>query len=221
MSLVILVPVLRRPHRIIPVFNSIRDNTSVDHRILFIASPSDSEEIGTLQTTKNVEFVVMDRDYEGRGDYARKINYGYQVTTEPYIFLGADDLSFYPNWFEYAVSRMVGRVGVVGTNDLGNPRVLAGRHSTHSLVLRGYIDKYGTIDERGKILHEGYPHEFVDDEFVATAQKRRCWAFSKTSIVEHLHPHWGKAPTDDVYGNPTERMMIGSQLFRKRSRLWR
>lgn len=221
MSLVILIPVLRRPHRIIPVLNSIRDNTSVEHRILFIASPSDSEEIGALQTTKDVDFVVMDRDYEGRGDYQRKINYGYQITTEPYIFLGADDLSFHPGWFEHAVQHMRGRVGVVGTNDLGNPRVKAGQHSTHSLVSRSYVDAWGTIDEKGKILHEGYPHEWCDDEFIGTARKRRAVAFAKNSIVEHLHPNWGKATLDLIYARQGERMKQGQELFRRRSRLWR
>jgi hypothetical protein len=48
---------------------------------------------------------------------------------------------------------------------------MAGRHSTHSLVTRDYVERFGTIDEAGVVLHEGYPHEFVDDEFVQTAMQ--------------------------------------------------
>lgn len=215
----ILIPVLRRPHRIAPLMESITATTP-NGNVLFIASPSDEAEIEALQK-EGVKYVVMDADYEGNGDYARKINYGYQITTEPFIFLGADDLRFHPNWFERASTFMVGRIGVVGTNDLGNSRVKAGQHSTHSLVSRAYIDRYGTIDERGKVLHEGYPHEFVDDELVGTARRRHAWAFARYSIVEHLHPNWGKAPMDSLYAAQHQRMADGTELFRRRSRLWR
>jgi glycosyltransferase involved in cell wall biosynthesis len=219
--LIILIPVLRRPHRIVPLLQSIEETTTtIKYDVLFIASPSDREEIKELNN-EGAPFIVMTDDYEGRGDYARKINFGYRQTTEPYIFLGADDLRFYPNWFEMASRRMVGRIGVVGTNDLGNPRVKAGQHSTHSLVSREYVDKYGTIDEKGKILYEGYSHCFVDDELIATARRRRAWVFAKDSIVEHNHPNWGKGIMDDVYESGIKNFQRDAQLFMARRRKFR
>lgn len=162
----------------------------------------------------------VDLDPNPVGDYATKINTGYRSTVEPLLFLGADDLAFHPRWFERAFSYMSRRVGVVGTNDLGNARVMRGEHATHSLVSRSYVEQFGTIDEPGKVLHEGYVHEYVDDELVGTARKRQAWAFAPDSIVEHLHPNWGKAPSDAMYEQEGERMAASRKLYQRRARLW-
>jgi hypothetical protein len=111
-------------------------------------------------------------------------------------------------------------VGVVGTNDLGNARVMAGEHSTHSLVRRSYIDEQGTIDEQGKVLCEAYWHEYVDDEFVKTSMARHAWAFAEDSHVEHLHPGWGKAPMDALYEMQRMRMKHGRRVFWRREQMW-
>lgn len=214
----ILIPVLRRPHRAEPVVASIRATTPDPHRILFIGSPDDHAEHEAVRAT-GADLLVLNVRPKA-GDYARKINRGVRATDEPFVFLAADDLQFHPGWFEAATALMVGPVGVVGTNDLGNQRVIEGRHATHSLVSREYTTR-GTIDDPGRLLHEGYPHEFVDDEFVQTAIKRGAYAHAHDSIVEHLHPHWGKAPTDDLYDAQATRMRIGRRLFQRRRRLWR
>lgn len=221
MTLVILVPVLRRPANVAPLLASIQENTALlgGCRVLFLASPDDDAEHDALRAA-GADWVCMTERWEGRGDFARKINHGARISTEPYLFLGADDLRFHAGWAEAAMARMVGRIGVVGTNDLGNRRVMAGRHSTHSLVSRTYVEEHGTIDERGKVLHEGYPHEFVDDELVGTAMKRRMWAFARDSLVEHMHPLWGKAASDPIYAAMETRMTAGEPLYRQRRRLW-
>jgi hypothetical protein len=154
------------------------------------------------------------------GDYARKINVGFRKTTEPLVFLGASDLLFHPGWFEAATAQLADGIGVVGTNDLGSPRVMAGDHSTHSLVTREYVERFGTIDCPGKVLHEGYEHEYVDDELVLTAKHRGAWAFAADSHVEHLHPSWGKAPSDAMYSQQRRRMHRGRRVFQRRQRLW-
>lgn len=220
MTTAILVPVLRRPHRVAPLLESIEAATPEPHRVLFVASPEDEVELRALEQA-GADRLVTTWPGGTRGDYARKINAGYQATEEPLLFLAADDLHFHPGWLERACERLGDpAVGVVGTNDLGNPRVLAGKTATHSLVTRAYIDERGTVDEQGKVLHEGYPHEYVDTEFVETAKRRGAWAFAADSIVEHLHPHWGKAPTDELYDAHAERMAAGAQLYRRRRRLW-
>jgi hypothetical protein len=106
------------------------------------------------------------------------------------------------------------RIGVVGTQDLCNGRTLRGEHATHFLVRRSYMLERGTVDERGKIFHEGYPHEYVDDELVGTARARGAWAFAEASIVEHLHPSVGKAPLDPLYEQQRARMRRGQRLRR-------
>ena len=109
---------------------------------------------------------------------------------------------------------------MVGTQDKANQRVRRGLHATHSLVTRAYVDEHGTIDEPGKVLHEGYLHEYVDDEFVQTAKVRRAFAFEQRSVVEHLHPTVGKADWDPLYEAQTHRMKADRRVFIERQKLW-
>lgn len=216
-DLAILVPMLHRAHRVEPLLASITATTP-GARVLFLTTP---EDLDVRDAIAHAGADHLDVAWHDHGDFARKINAGYRSTTEPLLFLGADDLHFHPGWYQAATARLNGKVGVVGTNDLGNPRVLAGLHATHSLVTRDYVDRFGTIDEHGKVLHEGYTHEFVDDELVGTAKKRRAWAFAGDSHVEHLHPHWAKAPTDELYEAQGERLAASRGLYNQRRRLWR
>jgi len=217
-DVVILVPVLRRPHRARPVVESIRAATPQPHRILFVSSPGDDAEHDACRAAGG-DLLVIDRPH-GPGDYQRKIQAGYDATDEPYLLLGADDLDFHPGWLPAAMARMTDRIGVVGTNDLGNPRVMRGEHSTHCLVARWYVERFGTIDQPGQVMHEGYVHEYADDELVGTAKRRRAWAFAGDSHVEHLHPSWGKAPTDDLYDAQAQRMRTSRRHYVQRRRLW-
>jgi hypothetical protein len=215
-NLAILVPMLRRHHLVPRLLDSIR--ATCEARVLWLTTPGDTEVATAVDAVGGEQLPV---DWQPAGDYARKVNAGYRATTEELLFLGAIDLVFRPGWFEAATARLAPGIGVVGTNDLGSARVMAGQHATHSLVTRAYADQLGTIDRPGEILHEGYVHEYVDDELVATAKHRRAWAFAADSHVEHLHPNWGKAPMDDLYAQQGERMRRSGTVFRQRSRLWR
>ena len=216
MDLAILVPMLGRAHRVAPLVDSIR--ATCDARILFLVSPDD-------RVVRDAVDVAGCERLEVRrlpsGDYARKINAGYRHTTEPLLFLGADDLLFHPGWYEAATAALAPGVGVVGTNDLGSPRVMAGEHATHSLVTRAYADEHGTIDGPGEILHEGYQHEWCDDELVGTAKMRDAWAMALDSHVEHLHPNWHPdVPMDALYAAQRKRMRQGAALYQVRRRRW-
>lgn len=217
-STLVAIPVLGRPHRVEPLAESVAAATPEPHRVLFVATAGDRDEIAALRSA-GVDWIAVDPNPVG--DYARKINHAVAVTDDPYIFTGADDLAFRSGWLTAALTEMTpDGVGVVGTNDLSNERVIAGEHATHFLVARWYVDRFGTIDEPGKIFHEGYPHEFVDDELIATARLRGRYAHAAGSLVEHLHPLYGKAPTDALYDAHAERMRAGRRVFRRRRHLW-
>jgi hypothetical protein len=212
-SLVVLVPMLGRPHHVAPLLESIRATCAA--RVLFLLTPGDTE----------VEEAVADEEHDfidwQSGDYGRKINHGIRTTTEEHIFTGASDLRFHPGWYEKAVAKLAPGIGVVGTNDLGNRRTAVGFHATHMLVTRAYVEEFGTVDEPGKFYHEGYPHELVDDEAVGTAKSRGAYAHAVDSIVEHLHPLWGKGEWDETYAAIPERIRIGQRLFKERRPMWR
>lgn len=213
MTVAILVPVLRRPQNVRPLLDSIHQATPAGEcRVVFIADPDDLDEQREVRN-HDAQLIVHG------GSYAQKVNAAVRVTREPLVFTAADDISFHPGWLEAATSKLTVGVGVVGTNDLGNKRVIRGDHATHSLVTRGYCD-LGTIDGQAGLLHEGYQHCFVDDELVATAKKRGAWAFAADSIVEHHHPDWGKGEDDDTYRRGQAHFRRDRRTFQQRSRLW-
>lgn len=210
MNVTVLAPVLLRPSRVRSLIDSVRAAAPPmpPLALLFLVSPNDAEEQRAVEdalqdayTAAWVHALVVPWDH-GPGDYARKINHGADWARErgaDWLLLGADDLRFHRGWLEAALAahEETGAC-VVGTNDLGNSRVTAGLHSTHPLVHTDYLE-CGTIDEPGKLLHEGYHHNFCDTELVETAKRRGTWAFARDSRVEHLHHLWGKAPNDQVY----------------------
>lgn len=214
----VLVPVLRRPHRVVPLLESIEAATPELHRVLFLASPGDDSEQDAVRAS-GADLVVIDEP-PGAGDYARKINAGIRATVEPVLLMAADDLCFHPGWLTAALRRITGTVGVVGTNDLHNRRVTRGSHATHLLFTRRYVEQHGTIDEPGKLLHEGYHHNFVDDEAVQTAKHRAAWAFAVDSHVEHLHPNYGGAPRDEVYDLAQAQFERDRRYYQRRCALW-
>jgi len=215
-TVAILIPVLGRPHRVAPMIGSVAAGTAgAQYRLLFLASDGDQPTIDALDAA-GADYLVTEA---GRGSWARKINDGYRATTEEWIFTGADDLAFHPDWFPRALRWADDRTGVIGTNDICNPRVMSGAHSTHSLIRRSYVDEHGTIDGPG-VMHEAYAHQYADDEAVQTAMARGVYVHAFDSIVEHLHYTNGKAPDDATYRLGRADTRDSKRLFLTRRRLW-
>lgn len=191
--------------------------TREEHVVYFICSPQDHEQIRECEQS-GAEVLVSPFEPLG-GDFARKINYAFSLTDEDWLFQGADDIRFSPDWEKHALATAARyRVSVIGTNDLGNPFVIRGRTSTHTLFGRSYIEEYGsgTVDNSGKVFSELYDHQYVDSEFIHTAQQRKQWAFAKDSVVEHLHPYWGKSKMDATYEKATRATSQDMQIYRDR-----
>lgn len=214
-DLAILVPVLARPQHVERLLVNV-ERTTPGARLVFIVNDDDHTERRALDRF-DAEHLVLAKE---RRRYSAKINDALPTTMERHLFLGADDLCFHPGWYERARALLDDHTLVVGTNDLTNPRVLAGLHSTHSLIDRRYA-RLGTIDDPERLLHEGYPHEYVDDEFVGTALHRGAMRFCRDSIVEHLHPYRGLAPVDATYRLGWKGRAEGATLFKERRPLWR
>lgn len=210
----IITPMLGRPESVAPLLASLEGTD--DCRVLFICSPGDEPTIEACQKS-GVETIIHDRP-QGPGDYASKVNKAYRESVEPLLFLGASDLRFHSGWLAAAQMRLIAQIGIVGTNDMANPRVKSGQHSTHSLVTRRYAD-LGIIDGPG-ILYEGYEHNFCDDEMVETAQHRRAFAFAMNSQVEHFHPLWKTAPMDATYELALAGFHQDKAKFLRRRQLW-
>ena len=188
----VIVPVLRRPENAAPFMQSLKASTGLAN-VYAVCSEDDDADAWEAAGAKVVR--------TDRVSFAMKVNDAYPHTHEPWVFLVGDDVRFYSGWLDHA-QLVAGNSGakVIGTNDLGNDRVTSGEHATHMMIARDYIDETGASwDGPGIICHEGYRHWFVDDELVTAAKQRNVWAPALGSIVEHLHPAWGKAETDDTY----------------------
>lgn len=221
-SITALIPVLDRPHRVEPLLASLRaSERETPLHPLFLLSVGDQAEYAAVKASgAPFEYVGRVRD---TGQYPRKMNHGYRLAVErgaDWMFTGADDLDFQPGWAEeaLAVAEQTGCC-VIGTNDEVNSRVKAGRHSTHTLFHRDYLE-CGTIDEDGKLFHEGYGHWWSDDEAVRTAIFRDTFASASRSIVRHLHPNYGGAPDDATYRRGQASMMADKALFDERKWMW-
>jgi hypothetical protein len=199
---------------------SLAENTNSDYRLVFICSPGDDEQIAACKQT---EADVLVASWEpGHADFSKKINAAFAHTEEPWVFQGADDIRFSDGWDTEAIRVGNARnAGWVGTNDLGNPDVKRGNHSTHSLIRRAYIEEFGsgTFDNTGLVFSEAYDHQWADNDAVQTAMHRGRWAFAKRSIVEHTHPHWGKATMDATYEKATRATDADRRLYQQRMRL--
>lgn len=238
-DLTILIPVWRRTHNIYRVLDSALAATP-EAQVLFIASQDDDAALDLFGLAM-FDHLVVPWAGGGRGDYARKINAGYRASTRPVLFTGADDIIFHPDWYPKARQRLdvpfqvleklgggglligsnrIPRIGVVGTNDLCNERTITGDHSTHSLVARWYADQGACVDQSAIIYHEGYWHEYCDDELVETAMVREAYVHAGGAIVEHAHPLAGKAPDDETYRRGRANSRLSKRLFLSRRRKW-
>lgn len=213
----VIVPVLRRPQNAEPFMRSLRASTGLATAYA-VVDPDDHE---TAAAWRKAGAVVHEIDGIGgaRGTFAQKVNAGESLTDEPWLLLVGDDVRFHPGWLDHAQAVAGDRHHVVGTQDLGNARVLAGEHATHLLVRRSYVHEVGASwDGPGVVAHEGFRHWYVDDEIVAVAKQRGVWAMAMGSVVEHLHPAWGKGVTDATYELGGQSADADRALFQRRLR---
>ena len=226
----IIIPVLGRPQNAQPLVDSIRANTTCSYAITFVCSLGDEEQEEACRATDLDDapvFTFVETWRPGPADAAMKWNWGYSETAGelyPYVFLAADDLEFTPGWDVEAL-KVADRTGagVIGTQDTMNPMVKHGRHSTHSLVRRSYIDTFGgTFDETpGVVYCELYDHQCVDNELVQVARDRGEWAFANNSVVIHHHPIYDKqTKMDSTYEKALAEGSADMRLFKERLKEW-
>jgi hypothetical protein len=218
----VVVPVLARPHRIRPLLHDIA--VSMRHypkavAVTFVVDPDDHRTIEACAEA-GADWLT---DWSMHPTYASKINEGAAQGHAAWVLTAADDLHFHRGWFGAAMAthRATGAL-VIGTNDLANRRVVAGEHSTHTLIARSYInDPGGCVDTGpGSVMHAGYPHEYCDDELIETARARGVFAHSARCVLEHLHPMVGKGDDDATYRRGRSTRARSREIYEARRHLW-
>lgn len=188
-SLAIVVPTLGRPHALEALVTAFRESTAPGYRIMFVVHPDDGPTLDAIASVGWPEVTVL--RCEGR--YAACINAAVAATDEQFLLIGADDIRPRPGWYEAALARMSDTIGFVSTNDLGNEEVLTGQIATHPLVARWYAERVGALYD------EGYFHNGANADASERAKRDRAFAFAFDSVVEHMHPNYGKAEVDETY----------------------
>lgn len=209
----VIIPVLHRPSNIAPFMRSLTASTGLA-TAWFVCDPDDMIEQAEVVAHGGNVLVCP-------GTFAEKVNFAVGKTVATWVMLVGDDVTFRAGWLDHA-QNVGDSVDVVGTNDLGNPRVQAGIHATHMMIRRSYIvDRGSSWDGPGVCCHEGYRHWYVDDEIVTCAQDRGVFVMAFGSIVEHHHPAFGKASDDEVYQLGQASARADHKTFNERLRRYR
>jgi glycosyltransferase involved in cell wall biosynthesis len=212
----IIVPTLRRAQGLIPFVDSIRRTSPLgEYRIVFVTDPDDDQTLGVIQTM--VSGLDVDRIDKG-GTFPVKVNAAVAATDTPLMLVCGDDTVFKPGWYD---AMMAARgPGVIGTNDL-TPRTKDKNHATAQVLEREYVDDPGAAwNEPGHAFHEGYHHNYADDELCRLAIYRGEFVFADDCVIEHHHPIWGTKEWDDVYAIGERNAKRDRALYSERRRAW-
>lgn len=206
-STAILIPAMR-PDKVWDLYCNIEDTTPEPHTVWWAVDSM--RDFPTLSLLSPDSILV-----DGGGTWGRRLNALFTLSTDPYIFTGADDVHFHPGWLTEAYRMMALVDGVVAVNDGLNPR------GTLALVSRRYIDEEsGCVDVPGVIIYPGYHHFFSETELFDTAESRGRFAYAAYSVVEHYHHVNGKAPDDWVYDLGRQTALKDEWIYNSRCHMW-
>jgi len=219
----VICPVLSRPANAQPFVDSLVASTTVPFTLTFMCSPGDDDEIEACRATEADQVCIVPWP-SGPADASKKWNLGYTLGNYPHVFTAADDVTFTPGW-DVEILKVAERTGagMVGSNDQANPLVKRGRHSTHSLFSRVYIDSVGGtfFDGPGVVYAECYDHQWIDTEAVKAAKDRGQWAFAMNSVVAHHHPIYDRTVAyDDTYRKALGDASADKRLYTERLKKW-
>lgn len=175
-ELSILIPTVNRADKLAGIAEDLATHTATPYRLYFICEEWDTESIEAAG-----EAIVGDY-----GSCAAAYNAGFRASTEPYVFLSNDDVT-YPDGWELPALELVKEFPIVGVNE-GH-----GRMTCFSMVERAFIEEHsGVFDKPATLVHE-YASQYVDTELADYAKARGVWAEAREGGVIHVHPDFGLA----------------------------
>lgn len=198
-TLATLVPVLNRPQNVGPLVRSWSDSRTPGV-LVFLVEATDVDELLAVHPHVEASRFVRLVPVVDAHTWGEKINVGISVVEAQWYLCAADDVRFHKGWWKATSTlRDDPEVCVIGTNDLGNPRVISGDHTCHPLV-RGTYARTPNLDG-GPFCPEAITHWGVDDVIVNRAKVEGVWASCLGAVVEHLHPYWQpeQVPWDETY----------------------
>lgn len=211
-TLAIWCPTYKRPHKLENLVKNIKETTKNSYTLYFGVEADDQ---ASIDMASNLNCVVVINQYE-RG-YSGAIQTMYEASLEPFWFHANDDFLFLPNWDEVPISMFdTSSVKVVGVKqtetDQSCDAVFFGR--------RSYIEQEsGVIDMANRVFYP-YHHNYQDNEFTRTAQKRGVWAKCGAPCIEHQHPGFTGGEKDETYKKNDATAELDKKTFESRQHLW-
>jgi glycosyltransferase involved in cell wall biosynthesis len=206
----VYIPTLGRPHALERVAQSVRDAARVPYTIAFVVEPDDLESHAAALKTGALVFVnEYERTYSGAFQTA------YENTRDEFFVNANDDFAFQPGWDVAALTAMRDDgADVVGIHDAGA--------STNAILLirRAYvIERSSVVDMPGRVFFP-YEHNYCDTELRETAMARGRYTACPASVIEHVHPDFGKAEIDDTYRKGRAHAEEDRIVYESRQHLW-
>lgn len=212
----VIIPTKGRYHKIPSICENLENTTDGEYKLTFVIEDDDEDTERVCEQHKNIyHFDIIKGKF---GSPAKAVNEGFRKTSEPYFIFGNDDFKFHPHWDTKALSKMTDGISVVAIND-GDPRGEP-QWGTITLSRRSYVNDYGGTEHKGEVFHEGYSHNFVDTEFWERAASRGVTAIAKDSLIEHLHPAFGKGTGDGGYEKSGNTMNDDMMIYVRRRNEW-
>jgi glycosyltransferase involved in cell wall biosynthesis len=210
----ILTPTYGRPHRIQPYIDNIRSVTNMDLADIVFIVEEDDKEVREICENSGETTIINKR----ARSFGGAMNTAVRELDYKYFYGSSDDFFFHENWLP-PLLELSENFGMVGSNDMGNPEVAAGLLSTCYLINKKYLSRC-VPDSPEDIVCELYLHNYTDTELTSVARFNKEYAYCPESLVEHMHPAWGKAPIDETYNLQNGTWDHDTALFNSRRFLW-
>jgi hypothetical protein len=205
----VVVPVLRRPHNAAPFMASLRESSPRTPLVMAVANRDDPT---TAEAWRRAGALVGWCD-EAPGSFAQKVNLASRFVLTDWMFLVGDDVAFHDQWIERALEGLPDHVKVVGVSEIPDDADLDRRfispdyesylrsaeHTNHMFVRCDYVSREGASWDGPGVVCGPYRHWWTNNELIAVAKQRGVWEARPGSVVEHLHPYFGKGQMDATY----------------------
>jgi glycosyltransferase involved in cell wall biosynthesis len=189
-QIAVLIPTYKRPHKLENLITNFNQTTK-QASLYFVITPEDKETKQLLDDLEQNYFIV-------EGEYVRAINTAFNLTDEPFIFCGADDIEFTQDWDKKLLESING-VGVTGGIDDWQISK-SGVHTSHPLIRRSYIlEQGGALGYPGLVYNPNNEHYQVDIELEQLSWSRGQIRINKDCIIHHNHYVNHKAKNDSTY----------------------
>lgn len=209
----VVIPTFKRPLSLQSTYDQLKDNKDI--HLIFVVHESD--DVSRLKLARmEVDYMVDNQPPSG----VNATNCGYWGVTSEWFVIGQDDFKWHDGWLKEVLEvRDKTNAKVIGFND-----GYTGERPEHSVgwfINRSYVRENSlSIGFPNVIFNPHYKKNFSDNELCETARFRNVWAYAPKALLEHLHPSFGKAKSDETYEKLDEKFQEDMALYQSRKHLW-